>query len=139
MVPDKWRSILAWRRCEKDLTADLWVWRHCKKSLGRRKLILSPDTDVGLSEIAHIPYTEIIVQLNNTCESVQYLSINDLLTALQNDTDLSQLPPCTRLQALQSLYVDTGCDYTSFFCWPWEGELSCHILLLEEVTSWDNW
>jgi len=21
MVPDKWRSILAWRRCKKDLTA----------------------------------------------------------------------------------------------------------------------
>jgi len=50
--------------------ADLWVWLHCKKSLGRQKLIFSQDTDVyhiGLSEIAHIPDTEIIAQLNNTC------------------------------------------------------------------------
>ena len=168
LVPDKWRSILACRRCKKDLTAyiaddmlnlishslrpyqqfitnigeeafsiapgrpremrpdlhtnadeaDLRVWLHCKKAFGRRKLIFSTDTDVyhiGLSEIRHIPDTEIIVQLNNTCESVRYLSINNLLTALQNDPDLSQLPPCTRPQALQSLYVATGCDYTSFF------------------------
>lgn len=59
--------------------ADLQVWLHCKKSLGRQKLMFSPDTDVyhnGLSEIAHIPGTEIIVQLNNTCESVWAVSLD---------------------------------------------------------------
>ena len=72
-----------------------------KNSVGRKKLILSPDTDVyhiGLS--AHIPDSEVIVQLNTTWESARYLCINNLLTALQNDPDLSQLPPHTQPQAL---------------------------------------
>ncbi len=47
--------------------ADLRVWLHCKNSNGKRKLIFSPDTDayhIGLSEISHIPDSEVIVQLN---------------------------------------------------------------------------
>ncbi len=98
--------------------ADLRVWLHCKKSTGRRKLAFSPDTDVyhiGLSEVPHMSDSEVIVQLNNSHESARHLSINDPLTALQNDPDLSRLPLSTRPQALQSLYVASGCDYISFF------------------------
>ena len=41
--------------------------------------------------------------------------MNSIITALNNDPDLSQIPVHLRPQVLQSLYVATGCDYTSFF------------------------
>ena len=46
--------------------------------------------------------------------------MNHLLTALQNDSDLSLVPLEIRQQVLQSLYVCTGYDYTSFFRGLWK-------------------
>ncbi len=65
--------------------------------------------------MSHIPESEIVIQLSKGHEPLRYLSLNDLIAALSRDPDLSQLPPPIRPQTLQSLYVATGCDYTSFF------------------------
>ena len=99
--------------------ADLRVWLHCVHSAGRRKLIFSPDTDVyhaGLTVVPLLPESEIIVQLSKTFkEGSKFLHMNRLLQALRSDPDLLGLPPLIRPQALQTLYVCTGCDYVSFF------------------------
>ena len=42
------------------------------------------------------------------------------------NTDLSQISPLTRPQLLQSLYVATGSDYTSF------------LMALERLASWQH-
>ena len=99
--------------------ADLRVWLHCVHSAGTRKLIFSPDTDVyhaGLTVAPLIPESEIIVQLSKTFkEGSKFLHMNRLLQALQSDPDLFRIPPLIRPQAIQTLYVCTGCDYVSFF------------------------
>ena len=99
--------------------ADLRVWLHCKNSCGIHKLLYSPDTDVyhiGLTVLSEIPEHEVIVQLSKqTDDRACYLNMKALIAALGMDPDLSQIPPLTRPQLLQSLYVATGSDYTSFF------------------------
>lgn len=48
-------------------------------------------------------------------EEPKFLFLRQVDNALQNDPDLHGIPQEMRLQALQSLYVCTGCDYVSFF------------------------
>ena len=90
---------------------------HCILPL--QKLLYSPDTDVyhiGLSAISECTECDVIVQLSkNTDDKARYLYMTNLITALQKDPDLSQIPQLIRPQVIQSLYVATGCDYTSFF------------------------
>ena len=99
--------------------ADLRVWLHCKHSCGVNKLIFSPDTDVyhiGLPLMQSFEEWHIIIQLSkHTHDKARYLDMNNLVTAMENDPDLSQIPPHLRPQVLQTIYVCTGCDYTSFF------------------------
>ena len=60
--------------------------------------------------------TTIYVQLSkNITESPKFLSMNNLMAALNNDPDLACIPYAERPQLLQSLYACTGCDYISFF------------------------
>ena len=83
------------------------------------KLIYSPDTDVyhiGLTVLSEIPEREVIVQLSKrTDRKARYIHINSLIEALHTDPDLCQVSPELRPQLLQSLYIATGSDYTSFF------------------------
>ena len=99
--------------------ADLRVWLHCKHSCGVNKLIFSPDTDVyhiGLPLMQSFEECHIIIQLNkHTHDKACYLDMNNLIAAMENDPDLSQIPPHLRPQVLQTIYICTGCDYTSFF------------------------
>ncbi len=98
---------------------DLRVWLHCMHSIGTRKLIYSPDTDVyhiGMTQMSCMPDTDVIVQLSKPSDKEsKFVHMNNLLLAIENDPDLFQLLPSIRPQALQSLYVATGCDYISFF------------------------
>ena len=62
------------------------------------------------------PECHIIVQLSrHTEDRARYLDINNLIIALHNDPDLSQIQTQIRPQVLQTIYVTTGCDYMSFF------------------------
>ena len=95
------------RQLRSDLSSnadetDLRVWLHCKYSCGIHKVIYSPDTDVyhiGLTVLSEIPEREVIVQLSkHTHDRARYLKVNDLVTALSMDPDLSQIPTHTRPQ-----------------------------------------
>ena len=50
-----------------------------------------------------------------TDERARYLHMTNMLSALSKDPDLSEIHIQSRPQVLQSIYVATGCDYTSFF------------------------
>ena len=97
-----------------------YIWLHYMHSSGTRKLIFSADTDVyhiGMTQISHMPNSDIIVQLSKPSDKdSRFIQMNSLIQALENDPDLSELPPSILPQILQSVYVATGCEYTSFFC-----------------------
>lgn len=99
--------------------ADLRIWLHCVHSTGNNILIFSPDTDVyhiGLTHIQLMPSKQIIIQLSKSLSvSPKLLHLNALVQALHDDPDLSPIPTSWIPQAIQSLYVCTGCDYISFF------------------------
>ena len=83
------------------------------------ELIFSPDTDVyhiGLTLMQSFEECHIIIQLSkHTHDKARYRDMNNLIAGMENDPDLSQIPPHLRPQVLQTIYICTGCDYTSFF------------------------
>jgi len=94
------------------------VWIHCKHSAGTRKLIFSPDTDtyhIGMSVLndTRICECDVYVQLNK--DGSKYIHLSSLPEALSDDRELASIPQEKQTQCLQTLYVTTGCDYTSFF------------------------
>ena len=95
----------------------IFLWLHALRSEGTRKLVCSPDTDVyhiGLPLLGHT--VDVIVQLSSyTSIERRYLHLNKLRTALNTDPDLATTQHETRSKLLQSLFICTGCDYTSFF------------------------
>ena len=96
--------------------ADMRVWLHCIHSTGTRKLIFSPDTDVyhiGLAFVHLLQGMEVVIK--SLREGSKFLLLHNLIRALENDPDMAGIPSTLRAQALQSLYVCTGCDYVSFF------------------------
>ena len=98
--------------------ADTRLWLHALRSTGTRKLVCSPDTDVfhiGLP-IANSSAMDVIIQLNSyTSMEHRYLHLDALCTALHCDPDLAVVPQAIRPKWLQTLFISTGCDYTSFF------------------------
>ena len=46
---------------------------------------------------------------------VQFLDMSALLAAFLNDPDLANIDTTTLSEVMQTLFVCTGCDYTSFF------------------------
>ena len=101
--------------------ADMRVWLHCMHSNCTRIVIFSPDTDIYQIGLAiagnmHRKSIIIIIQLSKSLvSSPKLLDLNALLLSITRDPDLSGIPPSGRPQALQTLYVCTGCDYVSFF------------------------
>lgn len=98
--------------------ADTRVWLHAMMSGRSRILICSPDTDVfhiGLPFV-YSWQAHVIVQLNiYTSMEHRYLYLQKLCTALDADPDLSTVSTAARPQLLQSLFICTGSDFTSFF------------------------
>ena len=56
---------------------------------------------------------DIYVQLNR--EGSKYMHLSSLPDTECNDRELGTISDSRLLQCLQTLYVITGCDYTSFF------------------------
>ena len=102
--------------------ADSRIWRHAKiLPPGTNLMISSPDTDVyniGLSEIngqAEQP-KNYIIQLNaHHSTEKRYLFLNNLQTAFLNDPDLSTQSTDNISLTIQSLFINTGCDFISYF------------------------
>ena len=98
--------------------ADTRLWMHVQVTNTTTILILSPDTDIyhiGLP-LQYGSRKDIIIQISpfNTNE-LKYLHLSAFVTVLQNDPDLSAIPPHLIPQIFQTLFVASGCDYISFF------------------------
>ncbi len=97
---------------------DTMLWLHAKKTHCSKILVLSPDTDVymiGLP-LQCTREKDIIVQISDmNSRELRLISMKRVIGALLNDPDLANIAAGTHSQILQSLFVATGCDYTSFF------------------------
>ena len=102
---------------------DTRIWLHICKSPLRRFYIYSPDTyHIGLP-LDHGD-KEILLEINGPGSTQKrIISLSNLMHNLVNNPDLSIISPCLLPQVLQTLYVVTGSDYTSFFLWIWKGDL----------------
>lgn len=97
---------------------DTRMWLHAKKAPFRNILIISPDTDsyhIGMP-LVFMPEKDIIVQLNKmSSKDLQFFYLTSFIKAINNDPDLSAISNDILPQIFQTLYVGTGCDFTSFF------------------------
>ena len=67
---------------------------------------------VGLPLLANQPMDVFVRVSVFSSQEHRYLSINNLLTSLSGDPDLSSVP---RGIIIQTLFICTGCDYVSYF------------------------
>ena len=97
---------------------DTRLWLHVRKTKHNKILIMSPDTDVyniGLP-LPSIQEKEVIVQVSTySARELKFLHLSSLVTAFKNDPDLARIRHEILPQIFQTIYVATGCDYTSFF------------------------
>lgn len=96
--------------------ADTRVWFHAAHSYGTRRIIYSPDTvvyHIGLLNIQSL--NEFVVQLNMLGKDFKFLNINALSKYIKNDNDVHEIDQLQINKIFTTLYVVTGCDFTSFF------------------------
>ena len=101
-----------------ELETDTMIWLHVRRTDCNTILIQSPDTDVymiGLP-LQCTQEKDIIVQISAiNSRELKLLSMKNLISALCNDPDMVNVAATKRAQIIQTLFVTTGCDYTSFF------------------------
>ena len=103
------------RQPEPALTAnaeetDTRLWLHAARTTHTKILIVSHRTQTYITDI------EIIVRLSTlNSRETKYLHMSALLQCLQNDPELSTIPSQLVPRIIQTLYIASGCDYTSFF------------------------
>ena len=99
--------------------ADTRVWLHAGKSNARKILVFSPDTDtyhIGMTASSvNLITKEVMIQINPTTKPLRLLSLHGLADAVSRNPDMFDIPHEKSLAILQSLYVLTGCEFTSFF------------------------
>ena len=97
---------------------DTRIWLHVKQTECRNVLVLSPDTDVyhiGMA-LDSTHGKQVVVQISPVnSRQLKFLDITALNAAFQNDPDLANIDATILPQVFQTLFVCTGCDYTSFF------------------------
>ena len=97
--------------------ADTRLWLHVIKSVGQKKLIYSPDTDtlfIGMGIVNTIT-TNVVIQISKEATNKKFIHLNTVVTAIHEDVDLQPIPQEDRTKVLQSLFVVSGSDFTSFF------------------------
>ena len=108
--------------CDPKLTcnaeeADTRLWLHVNKSTGQKKLIYSPDTDtlfIGIGIVNTIT-TDVVIQISKGATDKKFIHLNNLVTAINEDVDLQHIPQEDRTKVIQSLFVLSGSDFTSYF------------------------
>ena len=97
---------------------DTRLWLHVRNTNSQQILICSPDTDIyhiGLP-LQCTQEKQVIVQISAiNSRELQLLHLNHLILAMRNDPDLANVDATILPSVLQTLFVTTGCDYTSFF------------------------
>ena len=97
--------------------ADTRMWLHMSKTSGEKVLLYSPDTDaLFISLLTVNPIVkDVCLQVNPLGKPKLVLSITNLREALNSDPCLKCIPEEDRPPSLVSVYILSGCDYTSFF------------------------
>ena len=93
--------------------ADTRLWLRAIKSERHKMLVFSPDTHFWPRDGKCS---------NNGCSHSgrqgsirqKFIHLNALVQALSNDVDLNPIPTENRSKVIQSLFVLSGCDFTSF-------------------------
>lgn len=98
---------------------DTRMWLHAKQAPYERILVISPDTDIyhiGMP-LYLTTQKDIIVQINKiTSKDLKFFHLPAFVNVIKHDPDFSSIERDLLPQIFQTLYVVTGCDYTSFFC-----------------------
>jgi len=90
------------------------LWMHVKRTNTSKILNLSPDTDIhhiGLPLQHGVERYSYISQCPFNSKELKYLFLSTFVTILQNDPNLSAIPPQLIPQIFQTIFVATGCDY----------------------------
>ena len=90
----------------------------CYILAAKKKLVLSPDTDVyhiGLPLIAQTNLDEIVHICQFSSTELRLLNLWNLIDAFINDPDLETIPHAQIPLTMEVVYVSTGCDFISFF------------------------
>ena len=97
---------------------DTRLWYHVKKTRSNKILIMSPDTDVymiGLP-LQSVQRKDVILQVSTySARELRFLKLSTMSDSLRNDPDLARIGSEILPMVMQTIYVATGCDYTSFF------------------------
>ena len=95
------------------------MWLHASQTSEKKILVYSPDTDALFISLLMVNpiIQDVCLQVNPLGKPRQVLSITKLIEALKNDPYLIMrgIPEEDRQASLVSLYILSGCDYTSFF------------------------
>ena len=96
------------------------MWLHAVRAPGLKKLICSPDTDVyhiGLQLLwnEHSNFDVLVQTSPFSSLEIRYISLSALHLALNHDPDFAQASAALRPTILQTLFICSWCDYTSFF------------------------
>lgn len=98
--------------------ADTRVWLHVVHSVGTKKLLISPDTDVYHIGLPLCNYDECVVYVQVsvlTSPNIRLLHLNKLHNDLRADPGLALVPIDLRDRIVQTLFICGGCDYVSKF------------------------
>lgn len=95
---------------------DTRIWLHARKTRYNKIFLVSPDTDVYHIGLPFCTDKDILVKVSPLHTKEQkILNLTSMRQALQDDPHLASIDPCIMPKVLQSMYILTGCDYTSFF------------------------
>ena len=104
-------------QCISDMDPTIWSFIHVKQTQHSNVLIMSLDTDcyhIGMP-LNPGPPKDVIMQVNKyASEEIKFLHLPALLKAIEKDPDLTSIPNILLPQIFCTLFVVTGCDYTSF-------------------------
>ena len=100
------------------MEADQLVCLHAMQSDPEQVVVYSPDTDIWNIILPFIPkyrHKHILVQTNISSRECTYVNLNELEASICHDSmfqrcNIGQLP-----QIMQTVYIASGCDFTSFF------------------------
>ena len=96
--------------------ADTRVWFHASKFA--KAIVYSPDTDtfmIGLTSVCQHHFQAVVRADMPGAKEPMYLDITRLVDCISRDPDMVHFDISERAGILQSAFVASGCDFTSFF------------------------
>ena len=119
---------------------DSRAWLHALTGSTNNVLIFSPDTDtyhIGLPLLGRNSERKVVVQLSNTYKH-EFLFLNQLIDCMYRDASVAHLvlAGIDIPKIFQHIFIISGCDYISFFCWLWENQGYGFILPVQSFYNW---